>query len=117
MTSAVVTLLIIGAAAGLGVVFSAGSRGRYQYALLAVMVVCIALAGTAVLTGPAASVQHRAIRPCPSDEGETRVKPCVWDARHMGNDLGSSFIVRRDGHVQHTTHVFAHRAIKAWRNK
>jgi hypothetical protein len=52
MTSAIVPLLIIGAVSGLCGVFTANRPGRYQYALLAVMAVCIALAGTAVMTGP-----------------------------------------------------------------
>lgn len=47
-------------------------------------------------------------KPCPTEDATTR---CVWDARHMGNGKGDSFVVtRRDGHAVRTvvSHSKAH---------
>ena len=42
--------------------------------------------------------------PCPTDEGGMP-GPCVWDARHMGNGIGTSFFVNRFD----TRHVVRHK--------
>lgn len=46
-------------------------------------------------------------RPCEYEDSVA----CVWDARHMGNGIGRSFIVSRTGHVKYVTHRRAHRLI------
>lgn len=58
-----------------------------------------------------APVRH--LTPCPSDEGADgqTIRPCVWDARHMGNGAGSSFIVRKSGRIVHVSHARAHALI------
>ena len=33
---------------------------------------------------------------------------CVWDARHMGNGIGRSFVVRPSGRVVYVSHARAH---------
>ena len=46
---------------------------------------------------------------CPTDEGIPRHHRCVWDARHMGNGLGRSFIATHRGRViTYVPHRFAH---------
>jgi hypothetical protein len=47
-------------------------------------------------------------RPCASDGADPNYR-CVWDARHMGNNMGRSFIVRKSGEVKNVLHVKAHR--------
>ena len=53
--------------------------------------------------------QHMAS--CNSDEGAEGQShlPCMWDADHQGNHLGSSYIMRRSGDVDRVTHKRAHR--------
>lgn len=81
--------------------------------LAAVAVAATLAAGIAVAGAPEADAATRepAIYMCPSDEGEApaAVLPCVWDAKHRGNGIGRSFIIRRDGVVFHVTHQRAHR--------
>jgi hypothetical protein len=33
---------------------------------------------------------------------------CVWDAKHSGNGVGDSFLVKRDGTVIYVSHHTAH---------
>lgn len=48
--------------------------------------------------------------PCKYDEAGPEFPRCVWDARHMGNGLGQSFINRpRIGDVLYISHRRAHR--------
>lgn len=48
--------------------------------------------------------------PCLSDEPHPGTDPqgCVWDARHMGNGVGRSFVVRPSGRLVFVTHARAH---------
>ena len=48
---------------------------------------------------------------CASDEGAEGQShlPCMWDADHQGNHLGSSYIMRKSGDVDRVTHKRAHR--------
>lgn len=47
-------------------------------------------------------------RPC--YEGD-EVGACVWDARHMGNGAGRSYLIQRDGDKMWITHRRAHRLL------
>lgn len=67
--------------------------------LLATVVATITLVVT-----PAHGV--RSLRPCAYEDGPG---PCVWDAKHRGNGLGHSFILRRDGRIHYINHRRAHR--------
>lgn len=67
--------------------------------LLATIVVTITLVAT-----PAHG--SRSFAPCVHEDGPG---PCVWDAKHRGNGLGHSFIIRRDGRVDYIKHRRAHR--------
>ena len=40
---------------------------------------------------------------------EDSAGPCVWDARHMGNGSGKSFIRKASGRVEYVGHRRAHR--------
>lgn len=52
--------------------------------------------------------------PCPSDEGsDGQGFPCVWDAEHMGNGHGRSFIVTPAGTLTYVSHRRAHALIVA----
>jgi hypothetical protein len=48
--------------------------------------------------------------PCLTDEPHPGPDPrgCVWDARHMGNGVGRSFVVRPSGRLVYVTHERAH---------
>jgi hypothetical protein len=55
-------------------------------------------------------VRHKQIivtlRPCRQEDGPG---PCAWDARHMGNGRGDSFIIRtRNGPIRYVSHRLAH---------
>lgn len=43
--------------------------------------------------------------PCASEDS---AGPCVWDARHMGNGEGRSFMVQGSGRVVYVSHARAH---------
>ena len=61
------------------------------------------LAATAV-TAPlvaAPAEAARSFKPCAREDGPG---PCVWDAKHRGNGIGHSFILRRDGRVVYISH-------------
>lgn len=46
-------------------------------------------------------------RPCRYEDS----RHCVWDAKHMGNGGGKSFIATRDGKVIYISHRLAHRLL------
>ena len=67
----------------------------------------VAVVAAAVLTvAPvAASSPNRGGYPPCQHEDSTG---CVWDARHMGNGSGRSFLATRDGRVIYLPHRAAH---------
>lgn len=80
----------------------------------------IAGAVLATIAGPAATAaaptaHARPLEPCPTDEATGHA--CVWDAQHMGNGTGHSFLVppgtpqHPDGRIIRLTHREAHRLI------
>lgn len=100
-------------------------RDTYRHSALLLLVAQLAAVATAFgvasvtlsdvahgsqLEQPAAAVRTRHVDACATDEGPDGQgsRPCVWDARHMGNGLGRSFIVRRDGRLQYLGHSRAH---------
>lgn len=47
---------------------------------------------------------------CDSEDGWDQEEfPCMWDAEHMGNGMGSSYILRVSGEPDRVTHKRAHR--------
>jgi hypothetical protein len=55
------------------------------------------------------------VAPANAQDGGTRVPceyedsvACVWDARHQGNGIGRSFVVRPSGRVIYVSHARAH---------
>jgi hypothetical protein len=69
------------------------------------------IAAAALTTGPAIAAPDQPgtgrLAPCQS-EGDNG---CVWDARHMGNGIGHSYIATPDGHVIRVPHYVAHALI------
>lgn len=67
----------------------------------------------ATATGPLQSAP-----PCKYEDGSSQ-RVCVWDARHMGNGHGLSFVARHGGTDRATyrsiTHKRAHSMIANWR--
>lgn len=81
-------------------------------AALLVLFIILSPSTTPATAEPApSSAPTPVIYMCPSDEGESPILPCVYDARHLGNGQGTSFIIRRDGEVVHVTHKRAHRLL------
>lgn len=86
----------------------------------------VKLAGTvaaAVLVATSATIPAEAavrypygIQPCQSDDGLIGTdQRCVWDARHMGNGLGSSYISRGEAKpVKRIGHRWSHMLIRRW---
>lgn len=56
--------------------------------------------------GPAAGATGSRVA-CLTDEGESSFA-CVWDARHQGNGLGRSFVIRDSGRLVYVSHARAH---------
>lgn len=50
-------------------------------------------------------------KPMAACQYEDSPGPCVWDARHMGNGEGSSFVRRPAGHVKYVSHKRAHKLL------
>lgn len=71
----------------------------------------LAFAATPVAAAPTQDPVPRpkALRPCLT---ENDAKACVWDAKHMGNGLGSSFLLLPSGRVVYIKHSDAHRLVK-----
>lgn len=51
-------------------------------------------------------------RPCKYEDSNN----CFWDARHMGNGSGRSFLVNREGKVTYISHRRAHWMLVAAHN-
>ena len=80
---------------------------RTSARLLVATAVLLSAPPAPVLTAaPADAGGGRSLKPCAYEDGPG---PCVWDARHRGNGVGKSFVVRRDGRVVYVTHRRAHR--------
>lgn len=68
-----------------------------------------------VAAGLAAVAVSFTAAPAVSADGGTRVPcayedsvSCVWDARHMGNGVGRSYVAKPDGRVIYVSHARAH---------
>lgn len=70
----------------------------YALALAPAVVLSVAIAQPADAAG---------IVPCEYEDSRS----CVWDARHMGNRSGRSFIAGPNGGVKYITHARAHRLL------
>lgn len=70
-----------------------------SFAVAAVTLASVALAPSATAAAPHTACEY---------EDSTN---CVWDARHMGNGIGRSFIVHEDGSVTYVSHRRAHRLL------
>lgn len=74
----------------------------------ATLAIVAATTGTAYA---AITAQPKPLKPCPTEDAPG---PCVWDATHMGNGTGQSFIVLPvtanypDGRVVYLSHREAH---------
>jgi hypothetical protein len=55
----------------------------------------------------AAPAQAHRMAHCHSDDG-SGPRPCVWDARHMGDGEGRSFVKRIGGRIDYVGHRRAH---------
>lgn len=51
-------------------------------------------------------------KPCKYEDSSVR---CTWDAKHMGNGRGKSFVVLKGGRVKYVSHKRAHTLITRWR--
>lgn len=72
--------------------------------LIRTILATLLTAGLLTMPATAHAVPHK---PCKHEDSTG----CVWDARHMGNGAGKSFIARRDGTITYVTHRRAHRLI------
>lgn len=66
------------------------------------------LAAAALVAFPIATADAsgRYWSPCTSEDGPGEIKGvrCVWDAEHMGNGEGASFIRRHNGAIRYVSH-------------
>lgn len=62
------------------------------------------LLSVAIAAAPIAHGDGGTRVPCPTEDSVG----CVWDARHMGNGEGRSFVVRDSGRVVYVSHARAH---------
>lgn len=86
---------------------STRTRTAAAAAAAVVVVQLLAVAPAATAHKPAPDpVPVRAWQPCPNDEAAGG--PCVWDARHMGNGHGRSFVVTARDRVRYVSHATAH---------
>lgn len=67
--------------------------------------IAAAVVAVATLAAPANATDGGTRVPCASEDA---AGPCVWDARHMGNGEGRSFVVRASGRVVYVSHARAH---------
>lgn len=70
-------------------------------------VATLTLTATLLSTPAHAGPAPHSMRPCATDEAEGVF--CVWDARHMGNGVGRSFKIGREGKFKYISHRRAHR--------
>jgi hypothetical protein len=68
------------------------------------------LTAAALVTFPIATADAsgRNWKPCEQEDGPGR---CVWDAAHMGNGTGDSFIMRHNGTIRYVSHARAHKML------
>jgi hypothetical protein len=76
------------------------------------IVLCATALLATLVTGPSATAhENHRIEPCEYEDGSSQ-RVCVWDARHMGNGEGSSYIIWHGGtdnqRVVRITHRRAH---------
>ena len=69
------------------------------------IVVLVLVALALDITAPAHGGTMRA---CPNDSDS---RNCVWDARHMGNGSGHSYVATRTGKITYISHARAHRLL------
>lgn len=69
--------------------------------------VALATAALSVALSPTAHASEPTMRPCKYEDSRS----CVWDARHMGNGQGRSFVALRNGSVVYVSHRVAHALI------
>lgn len=68
----------------------------------------VALAVVVAALFVAAPAEALRLPPC---SGEYGAGPCVWDAVHLGNGTGKSFIRHTDGRVEYVSHPVAHQVL------
>jgi hypothetical protein len=73
-------------------------------ALLALLILSTLAAAVLSVVPVHASPVERTFVPCEYEDSVA----CVWDARHAGNGIGTSFYVASDGRVTRLPHVIAH---------
>jgi hypothetical protein len=61
--------------------------------------------------GTPSSAQAAEFRPCKYEDGSGQKGPCVWDARHMGNGSGRSYIVWSEDEYERVSHRLAHQLL------
>lgn len=79
------------------------------------VVSAVTLGGSLYLGGSLMTAAPVAAAVPVTSDGGTRVPceyedstGCVWDARHMGNGIGRSFVVRPSGRLVFVSHARAH---------
>lgn len=72
---------------------------------LALAAVTLASCGAMIPVGAGADGGTRV--PCATEDSHPD-QGCVWDARHMGNGLGRSFVIQRSGRLVFVSHARAH---------
>lgn len=98
------------AAAQLGAILAALALGFRKSTRLAAIVAAIvaATAVAGIVAAPAhASDYGMHWQACQEGTDVPGIR-CVWDARHMGNGIGHSYLIRRDGSLHYITHRKAH---------
>ena len=73
-----------------------------------ILVVVLAALAFNVVDTTQAHAAARKWQPCLNDSDSVN---CVWDARHMGNGNGRSYLATRKGRIVHITHQRAHRLL------
>lgn len=95
-------------------VTAASTAGVVATALAPLDTVAAVLSGA---HGAPAEAAPRALPACEYEDGSSQ-RVCVWDARHMGNGIGRSVIVRNGGTDRVTYRIVSHRRahalIAAW---
>lgn len=71
-----------------------------------IQILVVVLAALAFnLVQPAEAHAGKVWQPCPNDSDSVN---CVWDARHMGNGTGHSYLATRKGRIVYISHRRAH---------
>lgn len=80
-----------------------------RHALATAGTVVVALVPIVAVNVAARELAHGAPPAMAACQYEDSPGPCVWDARHMGNGSGKSFIRKASGRVEYVGHRRAHR--------